>query len=338
MVVQAFDTLLGKRHISPISPGWYSVTHTSIMPGVSFYDHVTNTKALVKVYNWTISRDLTVADNRTLLKLHCVHQPHSITVLVSGAVTKMLTVQCREPQRIYDLLRKNGLTCSSVWDSTIALSTRAPCTALCDHYMSIVNVNRIPESDDFGKEPAVPNLYHQMKHVQVQSLYSALRYRPYDRPSRVPRPVPSLPSHQLPFQGVNKNILTKTTVIPVALYYQNPMSLLSDVIKADGRFLPSVQCVAGPETVATDMFILEVEQGNNLLITGKEQAERPDDKAEDVNPFTCQCCYDTADTYLNCGHLCCANCMPQLNRNAGCGLCRVKITRHTPIRQMPCVH
>lgn len=187
-----------------------------------------------------------------------------MTVLVPSSATKMITVRCQEPQRIYDLMKKYGLSCSNVWDSTIALSARSPCTALCDHNMMIVNVNRIPGNDSFGEEPDMSSFYHDMKHIRIQTKRKVLRHKPYTMPRR-PVAIPRLPSTTL-----DENISMETEVerIPVALYYDDKMSKLSDVIKADGRFVPSVQYV-DLDGGDVDLYVVEVEPDKTLSIMGK---------------------------------------------------------------------
>ena len=198
--------------------------------------------------------------------------PHSVTVIVPGSETKMITVQCAEPQRIYDLLKKYGLTSSNVWNSTIALSARSPCKALCDHDMTIVNVNRIPHNDTFGGRPKVSNFYHNMRHVRVQTDRLVFRHKPYTMPLRRPVDIPPPPPPpeallDLPRSSAQQKIETEIECIPVALYYDDNTSKLSDVIEADGRFVPSAQCVdpAG----GGDKYIVEVDPADNLIIKGE---------------------------------------------------------------------
>ena len=109
-----------------------------------------------------------------------LQEPHSVTLLVPGTATRMIHVRCTEPQRIYELFKKYGLTCSNVWDSRTSLSATAPCTALCDHNMTTVNVNRIAENDALGQEPEVSNFYHNMKCIRIQAKRDALKHRPYN--------------------------------------------------------------------------------------------------------------------------------------------------------------
>lgn len=51
----------------------YSVIRTEIPVGVSFYEHVMKTVAMVKEYNWTKRNELTIADDKTMFKLSCRH-------------------------------------------------------------------------------------------------------------------------------------------------------------------------------------------------------------------------------------------------------------------------
>lgn len=67
------DTLLGNKHALGVVSNTYSVGHTDSKPGLSFYKHLSNTVALVKGYDWTMRKGLTVADKLTTTKLHCQH-------------------------------------------------------------------------------------------------------------------------------------------------------------------------------------------------------------------------------------------------------------------------
>lgn len=67
------DTLLGNKNALGLVSNTYSVTYTDSRPGLSFYKHLSNTVALVKGYDWTMRKGLTVADKLTTTKLHCQH-------------------------------------------------------------------------------------------------------------------------------------------------------------------------------------------------------------------------------------------------------------------------
>ncbi|XP_041730205.2 uncharacterized protein LOC121561832 [Coregonus clupeaformis] len=245
----------------------------------------------------------------------------------------MISVRCEEPQRIYDLLKRYGLKCSNVWDSTISLSARSPCTALCDHNMNIVHVNRIPYTDTFGEQqPDVSTFYHNMKHVRMKTERNVLRHKPYTLSRPAPTAIP-------PLQLSTSTVTTEVECIPVALYYNNDLAKLRDVIKADGRF---VQCVdpafRDSETRDRDPHMVEVENSNTDLIMGPGLIDVSDDEAEDTgseNPFTCFCCYATANIYLECGHLCCTACIQQLKTDDGggfaCGICRKASSLYKPM-------
>ena len=77
-----FDMLLEDKTEFTVIVNKYSVVHTDIRPGVSFYDHVTNTVALLKRYGWIMENDMIVADNETTFKLHCKHVSDPLITLM----------------------------------------------------------------------------------------------------------------------------------------------------------------------------------------------------------------------------------------------------------------
>ncbi|TKS75719.1 hypothetical protein D9C73_010120 [Collichthys lucidus] len=207
---------------------------------------------MVKEYNWTKINELTIADDKTMFKLSCRHEPHSLVVLTPGRVTNMITVQCTETQTIHDLMRKHGLHCSDVWNSAVYLSARSPCTALRDHMMNIVYVNRIPRGPSVNCTPEISTFYHNMNHIKVRARRKALRYNPYG----------------LHFQSSGATISSKESdptedLITVALYYEDNMSTLSSVIEADGRFV-SCHTTEG----YCGEYIAEIQQDNDIILTG----------------------------------------------------------------------
>ena len=144
-------------------------------------------------------------------------------------------------------MKKYNLACSNIWDSTVALSARHPCTALVDHRMKIVNVNVISQSDPFSEEPRVSAFYHNLKHTRMATKRNVLRHKPYS----------------LPVKGV------PLSSIPVALYYNDPMTSLDDVIKEDGRFVPRVgyHDTASDAVDDDDKKMTELE--DTFILTGK---------------------------------------------------------------------
>ena len=164
-----------------------------------------------------------------------------------GGATRLIHVHCNEPQRIYDLMKQYNLTCSNIWDSAVALSARHPCTALVDNRMKIVNVNVISQSDPFGEEPRVSTFYHNLRHTRMTTKRNVLRHKPYSLSLKALAPLS----------------------IPVALYYNDPMTSLDDVIKEDGRFVP---CVEYHDT-ASDVVDFDAKNMTELkdtfILTGK---------------------------------------------------------------------
>lgn len=146
-------------------------------------------------------------------------------------------------------MKKYGVKCSNVWDSTVCLSAKSPCTALKDYNMTIVNVNSILDNDEFHEEPDIVCFYHNMRSIRMQAKCSTFRHNPI----RAVQPLSS----------------ANWAVCVVALYYCDEMSTLSDVIKADGRFLSSVQCQSHHFGEATEKNVRDVLQDTTLIIQGK---------------------------------------------------------------------
>lgn len=178
----------------------------------------------------------------------CIPQrPHSVTVLHLGQEPKIKLVQCLEPQRLYDLMKAHDISCTTVWNSRISLSALAPCKALCDYDMAMVRVNMSPAEEALGDtSPVPPFFYHNMKHIQLRSRRKALRCRPYEASN-----LPLVELQRRDPSGMH-------TDIGVALYYGDSMSTVEDVIKADGRFLPTARIANG----TCDIAIMEVEAGS----------------------------------------------------------------------------
>ncbi|XP_038588631.1 uncharacterized protein LOC119913302 [Micropterus salmoides] len=186
-----------------------------------------------------------------------------------------------------------NLTCSEVWDSHISLSTRAPCTALIDHDMTVVYAAVSTQDEHFARAPGFPPLYHKMKHVKMRARYNALKRRP----GRT-----GVHTHT----SVHTNGLPAHDEMMVALYYQDSLTTVRDVITQDGRFIPSAHVTPDCSLVP----VMEVERDNGLVITddivvlagvGRERS-----------PVQCYCCFGDADRYLHCGHVCCHVCYATL--------------------------
>lgn len=69
----AFELLLTDKQPLTEIVNQSSVTYTEIQPGVSFYENVMKTVALVKACSRTLRKELTVADHRMMFKLSCRH-------------------------------------------------------------------------------------------------------------------------------------------------------------------------------------------------------------------------------------------------------------------------
>lgn len=170
-------------------------------------------------------------------------------------------IKCDEPQTIYELMQKNGLRCSTVWNSAISLSAKSPCTALTDHKMNIVSVNSIPESNQSSFAPCtsqISTFYHNMKYIKIHAKRKALRYMPYERED-APFPMREREEEN---DDDDDDEQEEDAPIPVAIYYEEPVALLRDVIAADGRFLES--CLDS----RSGSCVTEVERDNDIVLSG----------------------------------------------------------------------
>lgn len=174
-------------------------------------------------------------------------------------------MQCQEPQRIYDLMKTYGIVCSNVWDSNIALSAMAPCTALFNHNMMLIYADTVPYTENIGQDTNVDTFYHNMKYITVKTKGRVLRHRPYTMPLRksVHLQPQSLTSRT---DTISEDSLSES--IPLALYYSDQWAPLSTVVESDGRFVSDIQCVS-PHYVSTDTCMVEFESDHNVVLTGK---------------------------------------------------------------------
>lgn len=177
-----------------------------------------------------------MAQRRVVIQLtsYVVFQvSHSVSIILElpGTDTKLIHVECKEPQTIYELLIKHNISCSQVWNEQMCLSARGPCLALVEHNMRIINVNTVPWTDE---KPAVEQnvYYHNMKCIKVNTRDNVMRHKPYAPPKRS--------------DSKYRPSCSSTEHIPVGIYYQNSMSKLKDVIKQDGRFIDSLEVAQLP--------------------------------------------------------------------------------------------
>lgn len=155
----------------------------------------------------------------------------SVTITLPGITTKLIHVECNEPQTIYELLLKHNISCSQVWNTQMSLSANSPCLALEEHNMRTINANSAPWKDD---NPAAQQnfYYHNMKFMKVNTRHNVMRHKPYAPPKRAELTVKHRTSNSCPVDR-----------IPVGIYYQDSMSKLKDVIIQDGRFIDSLEVV-----------------------------------------------------------------------------------------------
>ncbi|XP_036829785.1 uncharacterized protein LOC118952224 isoform X2 [Oncorhynchus mykiss] len=324
------DTLLGNKNALGVVSNTYSVTHTDSRPGLSFYKHLSNTVALVKGYDWTIRKGSTVADKLTNMKLHCQHEPHCVTVVLTGSSTKMITVQCQQPQRIYDLMKTYGIRCSNVWDSNIALSAMAPCTALIDHNMMLIYADMVPHTDNICQDTNVDTFYHNMKYITIKTKGRVLRHRPYTMPLRKSVHLPPQPTSRT--NTISGDSLSES--IPLALYYSDQWARLNTVMESDGRFVSNVQCVS-PHYVSKDTCMVEIESDQNVVLTAPDDNDDLDDIYR--TPFSCLCCLEMSNRYLTCGHIMCLQCIRRIKKDGvlQCPMCRKQSTCDRPLIGVP---
>lgn len=221
-----------------------------------------------------------------------------MVVLMQNSVTRR--IKCDEPQTIYELMQKNGFHCSTVWNSVISVSAKAPCTALVDQGMNIVSVNSIPEWDRSSFAPdtsQISGFYHTMKYIKMHAQRKALRYLPYER---INAPFPrwkasqSVERSERPeSQSVERPERSERSErpeslreeeedenpIPVAIYYEEPLEQLKDVIAADGRFFQSSLDLINNKCVA------EVEKDNDIVLSGNWSYHRHRCKVVKKNNF-----------------------------------------------------
>lgn len=161
-------------------------------------------------------------------------------------------------------MQKYDVVCSNVWDSNIALSATAPCTALSDHNMMLVYANTVPCTDNVGQDTNMDTFYHNMKYITLQTKGRVLRHRPYTMP-------PCRSVHIPPQSSTSRdNIISSDTqdeTIPLALYYGDQWATLSAVIKSDGRFVSSVECEDAQ--IDQDTKMVEVEPGEKVVLIGR---------------------------------------------------------------------
>lgn len=104
-----------------------------------------------------------------------------------------------------------------------------------------------------------------MKYVKIHAKRKALKYMPYERPDA---PFPrrqasrSFERHSWEEEEDEDQEETEEAPIPVAIYYEEPVAVLRDVIAADGRFVES--CLDS----RCDRFVVEVERDEDLVLSG----------------------------------------------------------------------
>lgn len=185
-------------------------------------------------------------------------------------------IRCNEPQRIYDLLNKNGIICDKVWDGIMSLSSTAPCIALIQHAMPIIYAAAADRPIGFTALSCANDVfYHNMKYIRIRTRRHTMKRKPYLMSTNHQA---SLPVQCSVFgetalaeaeEGQRRCAAeeTKSTV----LYYSNPLSTTEDVIRADGRFLDSCKITRFGQTDDSDLgdrHICEF-QHYELYIEGK---------------------------------------------------------------------
>jgi hypothetical protein len=163
-------------------------------------------------------------------------------------------------------MKTYGIRCSNVWDSNIALSAMAPCTALFDHNMMLIYVDMVPHTDNICQDTNVDTFYHNMKYITIKTKGRVLRHRPYTMPLRKSAHLPPQPLTSRS-NTISGDSLSES--IPLALYYSDQWACLNTVMESDGRFVSNVQCVS-PHYVSKDTCMVEFESDQNVVLTGKQ--------------------------------------------------------------------
>ncbi|XP_055362727.1 uncharacterized protein LOC121202073 isoform X2 [Betta splendens] len=286
MEMSLFEELLKMKN--PTRAHKYSIMHTGVRPGQNFRDHITDTKAVIRRFDWTLKSF--GADNETIMKLTCPHKPHSVTVMLPGS--QMIIMKCQESQRICDLMKTYDIVCSSVCDSKTALSGRAPCMALVNHEMEIVYIDKTPYDDKYDEKPKIPKFHNNMVPIKMRTKRSLLRYNPYHVPAR--RETSDSPDDD----------------IEVIVYCESIKSSVNAAIQEDGRFFPNAQ-YRGPNGIFSEPLVQEL-QGDNHEIAAASPHEPMTDESDHIEPYACCICYKPSDAFLQCGHLYCNDCVSYL--------------------------
>lgn len=296
----------------------FCVVHTHPKSGDSLYTHIVNMEALVCAEGWDIVQDTVRMDNWNLLKMSYKHEPHSHTILIPGTEYRTMRVQCKEPQRICDLLKKNDLISSNVWNSKVALSTECMCSTLLDHEMTTIYANEAHPNEVFFDEEQRDLLPHwqNMKYIKVQ-IKSGHQSSWAEQEEMY--------SH--PEMGA--------VHVPHVIYYSsNCHNKLSTVINQDLRFARGVQCVTvqcnAQKRDIEDVNVSDIDPNSKVYVVNsqeptQEEAETP------AHPYACFVCGVPSDTCMPCGHLCCFECLLK-STNEGvecCGICRKRFTFET---------
>lgn len=179
---------------------------------------------------------------------------------------KMHLIRCHEPQRIYDLLKRNGIRCDKVWNATMSISSTAPCTALIQQNMPIIYATNVTD-ELIGLSSPGSNcvFYHNMKYVRVLTRRHTMRHKPY----LISEDHDTFPS----MRDIFSNNAVQSYVVedpkPTVLYYSDPLSSAKAVVRADGRFLDSCKITRlGEDCDLGEQHICDFEP-NELCIDGK---------------------------------------------------------------------
>lgn len=164
-----------------------------------------------------------------------LQEPHNVLVIqeLQLGKNKMHQIRCHEPQRICDLLLRNGIRCDKVWNATMSISSTAPCVALNHQDMPIAYTANVTD-ELVGLNASGQNIvfYHDMKHLRVRAKRHVMRHKPYF----ISEDHDTLPSTSDIFSNnaAQSHVAEDT---PTVLYYSDPLSSAKSVVRADGRFL-----------------------------------------------------------------------------------------------------
>ncbi|KAL3966246.1 prostaglandin E receptor 4 [Sarotherodon galilaeus] len=176
----------------------------------------------------------------------------------------------------------------------MSLSSNSPCIALTDHGMDLIYTEATPGMIT-GRSTAGPKdtFDHRMKHLKVRTKHRTMKKKPYS--------IPTTPQHVPRGASLLDDDLTQedsNPTLPTVLYYSDPLSTVTDVLKTDGRFRDDCRLSASYDddhnVDATDVAISGESpicqwQHNQLCVVGTTTPP-PDEDHMFTYPYECTVC------------------------------------------------